>query len=73
MEKIGRHLYKIQKKVGFQNNETGSDFKRREVIIARLRLGHSSLNGNLHEIRKHPSGLCGFCGEIETVEHILLQ
>ncbi|MGL5597690.1 MAG: ribonuclease H family protein, partial [Aeromonas sp.] len=74
MEKTGRHLYNIQKKVGLQINETGSDFKRREeVIITRLRLGHSSLNGNLHKIRKHPSGFCRFCGETETVEHILLQ
>ncbi len=62
------YLYKILNKVGFQNNETGSDFKRREeVTIVRLRLGISSLNGNLLKIRKHPSGLCGFCGEIEIV------
>ncbi len=74
MEKTGTHLYKIQKKVGLKNNETVSDSKRREeVIIARLRSGHSSLNGNLHKIRKYPSGFCGICGDIETVKHILLQ
>lgn len=73
LEKTGRHLYKIQKKVGLQINETGGDFKRREVIIAQLRIGPSSLNGNLHKIRKHPSGFCSCCGEFETVEHILLQ
>ncbi len=71
MEKTCTHLYKIQKKVGLKNNETVSDSKRREeVIIARIRSGHSSLNGYLHKIRKYPSG---FCGDIETVKHILLQ
>ncbi len=73
MEKTGTHLYKIQKKVGLKNNETVSDSKRREVIIARLRSGHSSLNGNLHKIRKYPSVFCGICGDIETVKHISLQ
>ncbi len=72
MEKTGTHLYKIQKKVGLKNNETVSDSKRREVIIARLRSGHSSLNGNLDKIRTF-SGFCGICGDIETVKHILLQ
>lgn len=41
-------------------------------MFNRLRLGHSTLNGPLKVIGKHPSGMCGSCQEEETVEKVLL-
>ena len=34
---------------------------------------HSKLNASLHLIGRHVNGLCRFCQEMETVEHVLLH
>jgi hypothetical protein len=31
------------------------------------------MNKTLNVIGKHPTGKCGYCQEIETVEHVLIQ
>ncbi|XP_042577005.1 uncharacterized protein LOC122136668 [Cyprinus carpio] len=67
----GRHLYNIQKQVGkgricFTN-------RKEDIIITRLRIGHSGLNHSLFIIGKHQSGLCTTCSKAENIEHELLH
>ena len=50
-----------------------SDNRKEEVMWSRLRMGHTKLNASLHLIGRHVSGLCGFCQESETVEHVLVR
>ena len=40
---------------------------------SRLRIGHTKLNASLHLIGRHVNGLCRFCQESETVEHVLVR
>lgn len=47
--------------------------RKEQVILSRLRMGHSNLNSTLHTMGKHPTGLCNYCQEKETVEHILIS
>jgi len=71
MEIKGRHLYAIQSKVGAVKNKGGN--RKEEIVMTRLRIGHSNLNGTLHIIGKHPTGFCG-CGQVtETIEHVFLR
>ena len=50
----------------------GGKTRVEERVINRLRCGHTGLNGSLHLIGKHPTGLCDNCGEVENVEHVLV-
>lgn len=70
-ERKGRWLYKIQRRVGGMRNAGRT--RREEVIISRLRFGHTGLNGTLFLIVKHSTGKCDYCGVEETVEHVMLQ
>ncbi|KAG5847791.1 hypothetical protein ANANG_G00129960, partial [Anguilla anguilla] len=70
-ETKGRHLYKIPNKVGMVRN-SGTD-RREQVIVSRIRIGHSNLNSTLFIIGKHPTGYCEQCQESETVEHVLIE
>lgn len=70
-ETKGRHLYQIQEFVG--NGRKRYGYRRKDVIITRLRIGHTSLNYSLYKIGKHESGKCDNCGELETVNHIILE
>ena len=45
----------------------------KEVVITRLRLGKCKLNPYLHQIGKHPDGLCYSCNKPETVTHFLTE
>ncbi len=63
----GRHLHSVQTMVGRGRNSRGR--RKEDCVISRLRLGHTGLNSTLHIIRKHPTGLCDWCGVKETVEH----
>jgi len=44
-----------------------------EVFIHRLRLGRCRLNAILHQMRRHDTGDCDFCGELEIVQHFLMD
>uniref|UniRef100_A0A8C2L1T2 Sulfatase modifying factor 1 n=1 Tax=Cyprinus carpio TaxID=7962 RepID=A0A8C2L1T2_CYPCA len=70
-EEKGRHLYRIQQKVG-TGKITGRN-RREEIISTRLRIGHCGLNKCLHILGKHISGRCEFCDSIESVEHVILE
>lgn len=65
----GRHLFQIQEYVGNERKRYGN--RKKDVIISRLRIGHTALNNSLYKIGKHESGECDKCGELETVMHIL--
>ena len=47
--------------------------RREETIISRLRFGHTALNSTLFIIGKHNTGNCVYCGQRETIEHVLLH
>ncbi|XP_027861616.1 uncharacterized protein LOC114137195 [Xiphophorus couchianus] len=69
-DRTGRWLYSIQRKVGAMRR-TGQN-RKEETVISRLRFGHTRLNSNLFKIGKHRTGSCDFCGQEETVKHVLL-
>jgi hypothetical protein len=47
--------------------------RKKENVITRLRLGKCSLNKYLHDIKRHPDGLCETCRVPETIQHLLLE
>ena len=65
--KTGRHLYNIHKTVR-QSNMTLNLSREDQVILSRLRMGHTKLNSTLYIIRTHGTG----CQVKETVEHVLV-
>lgn len=67
----GRHLYSIQNQVITSMRKGRSP--REEMLVSRLRMGHTGLSTTLHRIGKHPTGLCTECNVQETVKHILLD
>ena len=71
-EQKGRHYYQFHSKVnGSRTCRNGS--RREEVIITRLKLGHSALNKTLQLMGKHPTGLCENCQEEESAEHAFMH
>ena len=56
-----------------KTNQINMKNRHMEKIIYRLKTGHNLLNGHLHRIGLHISGLCDLCEEIETVKHYLLD
>ena len=68
-----KHYKSIEPKVSFQIKFTSKN-KIKERLITRLRLGTAYTNRYLYKIKKHPSGLCDHCPQInETITHFLLQ
>jgi hypothetical protein len=67
----GRHTYKIKPVI---NKWTSSNCDRRtkEVVLARLRIGHTRLT---HEylLNRDPSPLCPQCNVSLSIEHIILD
>ena len=46
--------------------------RRDEIVISRMRFGHTRLNGTLYKMGKRDTGGCEFCGQEETVEHVMI-
>ena len=67
----GRRYFKIQKSVITKTYKERN--RREEIIITRLRLDHTGLNGTLALMGKRNSDKCGDCGVKENVEHILIH
>ena len=44
-----------------------------DCIIFRMRIGHAALNKHLHKIGLSETDQCPHCGEVETIEHFLLD
>ncbi|XP_038157609.1 uncharacterized protein LOC119794224, partial [Cyprinodon tularosa] len=63
-ESKGRHLYQIQKFIGKERKRYGN--RKKDIIISRLRIGHTALNYSLFKIGKHETGHCDKCGDPET-------
>lgn len=68
----GRSFHNLQKSI--KVNRVGSGQRREEIVLTRLRLGHSGLNSTLNLVGKHQTGLCEGCQdqEQETVEHVIM-
>ncbi len=41
-------------------------------VISRMRFGHTRLNSTLYKMGKHDTGRCEFCGQEQSVEHVIL-
>ena len=48
-------------------------FRREEIAIHRLRMGHSCLGQHMHRFQLRQDGLCDQCQLPETVEHYILH
>ncbi len=70
--KTGRQFYNIQNRVS-QSKMILNLSREDQVILTRLRMGHTKLNSTLHIIGKHSTGLCEICQVKETVDHVLLH
>lgn len=70
-EDKGRDLYRVCPEVGLGHQ--GKRCRKEEVILNRLRIGHTGLNKSLHVIGKHDTGHCDSCDVLETVEHVLTK
>lgn len=66
-----RTLYEIQNTVGKVKNSGRN--RREQVIMSRLRTGHTRLNSSLNLVGKHPDGKCRWCQERETADHVILK
>lgn len=64
----GRWCYSITQTVGRIHCQGRN---RKEVLLSRLRLGHTGLNSTLAIMGLHENGLCDVCGVSENVCHIL--
>lgn len=53
-------------------NSSSRDNRREEVVLARIRIGHTRLT-HLHLITKEPPPRCQHCGNTLTIAHILQQ
>lgn len=67
----GRHLHKIKNEVG--NGRIEGRNSKDETIITWLRIDHIGLNYSLNIKGRHQTGGCDDCGQLETVEQILLH
>ncbi len=70
-EKKGRWFYRIQRKVGEMRSAEKN--RRDEMVISRMRFGHTRFNSTLYKMGKHDTGRCEFCGQEESVEHVLSE
>ncbi len=68
----GRWYYNIVKSVGKKDQFYGRH-RKEEVMISRLRMGHTGLNSTLALMGKHGNGMCDECDASETVEHVLFE
>jgi len=69
----GRHYHKIQPTVSTKCKFVYDRGRSKETCLTRMRLGRNRLNFYLNRIKCHPTGLCDYCGEPETIQHFLLE
>lgn len=48
--------------------------RQEEIVLTRMRLGHTKLNSTMFLIKKHVDGNCEYCQSNipETVEHVIM-
>lgn len=66
----GRDLYLIKPELGPPKKYAMS--RADEVVITRLRIGHTKANKG-HIISREPPNTCNHCGQILTIDHMLLE
>lgn len=47
--------------------------REEETVISRIRFGHTGLNSTLFVMGKHNTGRCEYCGQEETIEHVIVH
>ena len=67
-----KHYKKIQKTISTKSKYDNHN-RNKEKSISRIRLGKCQLNGYLHTINRHKTGLCDTCAVPETVQHFLME
>lgn len=67
----GRHYHNIQKSINVKLFK--GKCRREEVIISRLRFGHTGLNATLFLMAKVGTAKCNFCNATEDVEHVIMK
>uniref|UniRef100_A0A8C1TCJ5 RNA-directed DNA polymerase from mobile element jockey n=1 Tax=Cyprinus carpio TaxID=7962 RepID=A0A8C1TCJ5_CYPCA len=68
----GRWYYNIEKSVR-KNEQFYGRHRKEEVMISRLRFGHTGLNSTLAIMGKHENGMCDACDVLETIEHVFFK
>ena len=71
-EATGSHYRTIQRNVSTKIKFIHPS-RHKDVVLTRLPLSKWCLNAYLHQIGKHPDGLCNSCNKPETVTHFLLE
>ena len=66
----GNKLYPIKPEVNTLSPHHRS--RKEEVILTRLRLGHTRLT-HAHLMEREPAPLCNYCDEPVTVKHLLID
>ena len=69
--KSGSNYRALEPQVSFKAKYMTTNRKKENVITC-LRLGKCSLNKCLHDIKRHPDGLCETCRVPDTIQHLLL-
>ncbi len=70
------YLQEIWQQMWDTGNEVGKSrysggYRREENVLSRL-IRHTGLNKTMQLMSKHPTGCCEWCGENETVEHVII-
>ena len=71
-EPTGRDYFEVERSVSHKIKFSCKE-RDKETTITRFRLGKCYLNSYLHQIGKHPTGLCNTCHVPETVKHYILE
>jgi len=66
----GRHLYNIQEKVCLERRKFGK--RKDDVLMSRMRIGHSLLNPCLYRMGEHDTGNFDKCGHAESIDNVLI-
>ena len=70
--KSGSNYRALEPQVSFKAKYTTTN-RKKENVITRLRLEKCSLNKYLHDVKRHPDGLCEMCRVPEMIQHLLLE
>ncbi len=65
-----RQYYNMQKSITVETCK--EKCRKEEVVLARLRLGHTGLKSTVYLMTKSVSGKCDDCNVAENVEHVIL-
>ena len=68
----GKHFKKIQPNISL-SLKYNDNYRPREIVVTRFRLGQINTNSRLHRIGRREDPGCPNCSDPETVEHLLFN